>query len=54
MEDWKIGPHIDDGIYILLKEVLDNSIDEFIMHHGNQINIAFESFYFPDFGSRSW
>jgi DNA gyrase subunit B/topoisomerase-4 subunit B len=33
------GSHIDDGIYILLKEVIDNSIDEFIMHHGNKILI---------------
>ena len=33
------GSHIDDGIYILLKEVVDNSIDEFIMHHGNKIII---------------
>lgn len=31
------GSHIDDGIYILLKEVIDNAIDEFIMHHGNQV-----------------
>ena len=37
------GSHIDDGIYILLKEVLDNSIDEFIMHHGSKIVIAFDS-----------
>lgn len=35
------GSHIDDGIYILLKEVIDNSIDEFIMHHGDKIMIAF-------------
>ena len=33
------GSHIDDGIYILLKEVLDNSVDEFIMGHGSQIEI---------------
>ena len=25
------GSHIDDGLYILLKEVIDNSVDEFIM-----------------------
>ena len=25
------GSHQDDGIYILLKEIIDNSIDEFIM-----------------------
>lgn len=34
------GSHIDDGIYILLKEVIDNSIDEFIMHHGSRIVIS--------------
>lgn len=31
------GSHVDDGIYILLKEVLDNSIDEFIMGNGKSI-----------------
>lgn len=36
------GTHIDDGIYILLKEVIDNSIDEFIMHHGDRILISFD------------
>ncbi len=36
------GSHIDDGIYILLKEVLDNSVDEFIMRHGNKIIVSFD------------
>ncbi len=27
------GSNHDDGIYILLKEVIDNSVDEFIMGH---------------------
>ena len=31
------GTHSDDGIYVLLKEVLDNSIDEFMMGFGKQI-----------------
>ena len=31
------GSSADDGIYILLKEVLDNSIDEFVMGAGNTI-----------------
>ena len=31
------GSHPDDGIYILLKEVIDNSIDEFIMGNGDKI-----------------
>lgn len=34
------GSHPDDGIYILLKEVVDNSIDEFIMGHGKSIQIT--------------
>ena len=29
----------EDGIYVLLKEVIDNSIDEFKMHAGNRIEI---------------
>ena len=34
------GSSADDGIYILLKEVLDNSIDEFIMGAGKTIEIS--------------
>ncbi len=33
------GSHPDDGIYVMLKEVIDNSVDEFIMHHGTKIAI---------------
>ncbi|PIE85984.1 MAG: DNA topoisomerase IV [Bacteroidia bacterium] len=33
------GSSRDDGIYILLKEVLDNSIDEYMMGFGKQIDI---------------
>lgn len=33
------GSTPDDGIYILLKEVIDNSIDEYIMGYGKQIEI---------------
>jgi topoisomerase-4 subunit B len=33
------GSHPDDGIYILLKEILDNAVDEFIMGHGKRIDI---------------
>jgi topoisomerase IV subunit B len=32
-----------DGIYVLLKEVVDNSIDEFIMGHGRRIDIKREN-----------
>ena len=33
------GSSHDDGIYILLKEVIDNSIDEFVMGHGKTIEV---------------
>ncbi len=33
------GSAADDGIYVLLKEIIDNSIDEFVMGHGNKIEI---------------
>ncbi|MBQ6029820.1 MAG: ATP-binding protein, partial [Treponema sp.] len=34
------GSNQNDGIYVLLKEVIDNSIDEFIMGFGKKIDIA--------------
>ena len=34
------GSLYDDGIYILLKEVLDNSIDEHIMGYGEEIQLG--------------
>ncbi len=34
------GTAPDDGIYVLLKEIIDNSIDEFVMGHGKQIDIS--------------
>ncbi len=33
------GSHPDDGIYVMLKEVIDNSVDEFIMKHGDHIDV---------------
>ena len=36
------GSSPDDGIYILLKEVIDNSIDEFVMGEGKIIDVALE------------
>jgi len=33
------GSSQDDGLYILVKEVIDNSIDEFVMGHGKKIQI---------------
>ncbi|MDQ3001768.1 MAG: type IIA DNA topoisomerase subunit B [Fibrobacterota bacterium] len=34
------GSAPDDGIYVLFKEIVDNSIDEFVMGAGKQIDIA--------------
>jgi topoisomerase IV subunit B len=36
------GTNPDDGIYVLLKEVIDNSIDEFIMGFGKKVELAIE------------
>ena len=36
------GSQADDGIYVLIKEVVDNSVDEFIMGAGRQIDITVE------------
>jgi topoisomerase-4 subunit B len=36
------GSAPDDGIYVLLKEVIDNCIDEFVMGHGRQIDITLD------------
>lgn len=36
------GTHAEDGIYVLLKEVIDNSIDEFKMDAGKRIEITVE------------
>jgi topoisomerase-4 subunit B len=34
------GTAYDDGIYVLFKEVMDNSIDEFVMGAGRTIDIS--------------
>jgi topoisomerase-4 subunit B len=36
------GAHPDDGIYIMAKEVIDNSVDEFIMKNGKRIVIKLD------------
>ncbi|HAY3507288.1 DNA topoisomerase IV subunit B [Elizabethkingia anophelis] len=36
------GSSADDGIYILLKEIIDNSIDEFAMNSGKRIEIKLD------------
>lgn len=37
------GSSRDDGIYVLLKEVIDNSIDEYVMGYGKQIDVTVEN-----------
>ncbi len=46
------GSHYDDGIYVLMKEVLDNAIDEFIMGFGRRVDVKIEdgSVCVRDFG----
>src|SRR6266581_3643773 len=46
------GSHYDDGCYVLLKEVVDNAIDEYIMGHGKevQVNIDGTAVSVRDFG----
>ncbi|MAJ31108.1 MAG: DNA topoisomerase IV [Flavobacteriaceae bacterium] len=46
------GSSADDGIYILLKEILDNSVDEFVMGAGKRIEIKIEdsTVHIRDFG----
>src|SRR5881392_2487819 len=36
------GSHYDDGCYVLLKEVIDNAIDEFIMGYGKEVQVNVE------------
>jgi topoisomerase IV subunit B len=36
------GSDYDDGIYILLKEIVDNSVDEFIMGYGDRIVVTMD------------
>jgi topoisomerase-4 subunit B len=36
------GAAADDGIYILMKEIIDNSIDEFVMGYGREIEVKVE------------
>ena len=36
------GAHAEDGIYVLLKETIDNSVDEYTMGHGKKIEIELE------------
>jgi len=36
------GAHPDDGCYVLLKEVVDNAVDEYIMGHGKEVEIKID------------
>ncbi|MFN7327016.1 MAG: DNA topoisomerase IV subunit B [Chitinophagales bacterium] len=46
------GASADDGIYVLLKEVIDNSIDEFAMGYGKHIEVSVQDgeVYVRDYG----
>ncbi len=46
------GVHYDDGIYVLLKEVVDNAVDEFIMGYGSLVRVGIdeEGITVRDFG----
>lgn len=46
------GSHPEDGIYVLFKEIVDNSIDEFVMGYGRRIDIAVteDAFTIRDYG----
>ncbi len=37
------GKSSDDGIYVLLKEIIDNSIDEYVMGYGKKIDIKIKN-----------
>lgn len=34
------GAHAEDGIYVLLKEVMDNAVDEYMMGFGKQVEVT--------------
>ena len=46
------GSSPDDGIYILIKEVIDNSIDEYVMGFGKKVDIQIDqqTVYIRDYG----
>ena len=46
------GSHYDDGCYVLLKEVIDNAIDEYIMGFGKEVQVSIDgtSVSVRDFG----
>ncbi len=46
------GSHPDDGIYILLKEVIDNAVDEYVMGYGKliEVDISEEGVRVRDYG----
>ena len=37
------GRSSDDGIYVLLKEIIDNSIDEYVMGYGKKIEVKIKN-----------
>ena len=50
------GSAKDDGIYVLIKEIIDNSIDEHMMGHGRIIDLKVKDYEVEvrDYGSVSF
>ena len=48
------GGHPDDGIYVMLKEIIDNSVDEFIMKHGKKIIVDLDEEHRESFRPGLW
>ncbi|MDE5749530.1 MAG: type IIA DNA topoisomerase subunit B, partial [Duncaniella sp.] len=46
------GSKFDDGIYVLIKEVMDNAVDEYVMGHGKEVKVEVsdKSVEIRDFG----
>ncbi|MDZ7744005.1 MAG: DNA topoisomerase IV subunit B [Bacteroidota bacterium] len=46
------GSSPDDGIYVLIKEIIDNSVDEFVMGNGSRIEVKIsdKQVFIRDFG----
>ena len=38
------GSSQDDGVYVLLKEVMDNALDEYMMGYGKKIDVSIKHF----------
>ena len=48
------GSSPDDGIYVLVKEVIDNCIDEYTMGYGKTVEVTIDKKNGDDSGLRPW